>query len=77
MIFLDLNMPKASGFEVLQFIQRLGLCAQTATVVMTTSNAVSDRERCLALGVKQFVTKPPHFDDLLRILKDLEPLLQR
>jgi CheY-like chemotaxis protein len=75
LILLDLNMPRANGFEVLQFIHRLELCAHTVTVVMTTSNAVSDRERCLAMGVKQFMTKPPRFDDLLAMLKRLEVYL--
>jgi CheY-like chemotaxis protein len=76
LILLDLNMPKASGFEVLDFLKRTRLCADTATVVMTTSNAISDRDRCLAMGVKKFITKPPHFDDLLALLKQLEPFLR-
>jgi CheY-like chemotaxis protein len=77
LIVLDLNMPRANGFEVLQFLERNGLCAGTTTVVMTTSNANSDRERCRALGVKQFLTKPPRFDDLLAMLRQLETYLVR
>ncbi len=75
LILLDLNMPRANGFEVMQFINAQGLCEDTSVVVMTTSNATSDRDRCLALGVKEFMTKPPGFDELLTLLKKLEMYL--
>jgi CheY-like chemotaxis protein len=76
LILLDLNMPRANGFDVLRHLGDRQLCREANVVVMTTSNAPSDRERCLALGAKDFVTKPSQFDDLLELLKRLESYLR-
>ncbi len=76
LILLDLNMPRANGYEVLRFIEQRALCKNSAVVVMTTSDAPNDRDRCLRLGAREFVTKPASFDALLDLLKQLEPYLE-
>ena len=76
LILLDLNMPRVNGFEVLRFLAAEHCCQATTVVVMTTSNAPRDQERSLELGAKACITKPPGFDDLLKVLSSFEPYLQ-
>ncbi|MBA2482544.1 MAG: response regulator [Planctomycetes bacterium] len=68
LILLDLNMPKVNGFEVLESIRSLDLCARCMVVILTTSSAPADHARCLALGANRFETKPSTYDDLLRLI---------
>ena len=69
-------MPRASGYDVLRFIDDRRCCQDSAVVVMTTSSTTSDRDRCLALGAREFVTKPSRFEDLLALLKQFERYLE-
>lgn len=65
LIFLDLNMPKLSGKDVLQEINKHPW-ENIATVIWTTSSKPEFRETCLQLGADYFVTKPNTF----RMLED-------
>jgi CheY-like chemotaxis protein len=76
LILLDLNMPRANGFEVLKFLSSRGLCRQTAVVVLTTSDTKADRERCVTLGARAMVTKPTDVEGLLALVKSLERYLK-
>jgi CheY-like chemotaxis protein len=42
---LDLNLPRADGFEVLKRLRDSRRCAEIPVVVMTSSAAQPDRER--------------------------------
>ncbi len=67
LIFLDLNMPKLSGKDVLQEIKKQPW-GNIATVIWTTSGKPESRETCLQLGADQFVTKPNTFSELENVL---------
>ncbi len=59
-IFLDINMPALDGFEVAaQATPLLDGKPTTVLVMLTSSDAPSDRERAASLPIIQgFVTKP-------------------
>lgn len=72
LVLLDLNLPRASGFDVLQFMRSRGIDrSRTSVVMMTTSTSSHDRSRALALGAAEFLTKPPLFDQLVDIARHL------
>ena len=54
MIILDLSLPKVSGFEVLEQNPRKDI----PVVIFSASQRVSDKERTLSLGAKEYVHKP-------------------
>jgi two-component system nitrate/nitrite response regulator NarL len=60
-IFLDLNMPEADGFEFLRDFNELpeGITNKSKIVVLTSSNSSKDREQVFEnKNVIQFITKP-------------------
>jgi CheY-like chemotaxis protein len=66
LVFLDVTMPRRSGFEVARAIKGdLGL-ADTTIIMLTAKGQAYDREAGLAAGADQYVTKPFDPDDLLR-----------
>jgi two-component system response regulator len=77
MVLLDLNMPRANGFEVLHFMGERHLVDQVPVVVLSTSRQSEDRKRCLALGAKAMHSKPESIQDLRRLVEDFRPYLER
>lgn len=77
MVLLDLNMPRANGFEVLDFMCVRHLVDQVPVVVLSTSRQSEDRKRCLALGAKAMHSKPESIHDLRQLVEDFRPYLER
>jgi two-component system response regulator len=60
-VFLDLNMPEWSGFDLLERVRAGGPIASVPMIVLTTSSEPADVERSYRLGANSFVTKPMDF----------------
>ena len=72
LILLDLNMPLMNGFEVLKQLRSHSEYASIPIVILTTSDAESDRRRACDLGADSFITKPPTLEQLLNTVIQLE-----
>jgi signal transduction histidine kinase/ActR/RegA family two-component response regulator len=78
-VFMDIQMPVLDGVEATLAIRdreaKLGL-ARTPVVALTAYAMQGDRERFLAEGLDDYVTKPVQTEDLLRALRRVwgEPL---
>jgi CheY-like chemotaxis protein len=68
LIFLDLNMPKKDGREVLQEIKANPDFCRIPIVVLTTSKAEEDILRSYNLGANSFISKPVTFNGLVEAL---------
>jgi Amt family ammonium transporter len=76
-VLMDCQMPVMDGFEATAEIRRLeaagGLHPQQTrrvAIVALTANAIrGDRERCIASGMDDYITKPIDRDNLLRTLR--------
>jgi DNA-binding response OmpR family regulator len=75
-VLLDLNLPRVSGFEVLESAQSADSLRELPICVLSTSAVVRDRERALQLGARSFFTKPSTFDGLVDLMRSIfEPVL--
>jgi DNA-binding response OmpR family regulator len=57
-VFLDLMMPKKTGYEVLEEVRKSPELKGVYVILLTAKGQDSDRERGLALGANEFMTKP-------------------
>lgn len=71
LILLDINMPRKNGFEILEELRAVPTYADLPVEILTTSSAHSERERSLALGANQFLTKPFSYDQSRILAKEL------
>ena len=69
LVFLDVMMPTANGFEVCRAIkQDLGL-AGTYVVMLTAKGQAYDRQQGVDAGADLYMTKPFDPDELLAIAR--------
>jgi len=76
LILIDLNLPKADGFEVLKRMRDSRRCAEVPVIVMTSSAAQPDRERSKSLGVDAYFRKQVGYDESLEIGALIKALLR-
>lgn len=75
LMLIDLNLPKADGFEVLKQMRDSKRCAEIPVIVMTSSAAQPDRERSKSLGVDAYFRKQVGYDASLEIGRLIKKLL--
>jgi CheY-like chemotaxis protein len=63
LLLLDLKMPLANGFEVIEWVRARPRLAPLRIVVLTTSDQSRDIDRAHRLGANSFLVKPVSFDD--------------
>ena len=71
-IFLDLNLPKMNGLEVLEKIKADNSLKSIPVVILTTSNSQEHIARSYHLSANCYVTKPVDFDNFLNVVKTIE-----
>ena len=69
LIFLDLNMPKLNGKQVLMEVKKINLLKAIPVIMYSTSFAPHDIEEVTRLGAAFHLLKPSRFEDLCRSLK--------
>ena len=68
LILMDENMPHMNGIEATKIIREYEDEGQHIPIIAVTANAlVKDRERFLAIGMDDYVSKPYTEDDIVRI----------
>lgn len=69
-ILMDCQMPRLDGFETTRRIRRLATpMAQVRIIAMTANAMPGDRERCLEVGMDDYLTKPVKLEALRAVLE--------
>jgi len=69
LIFTDINMPVMDGLKLVSLLRNDAGYKNTPIVIITTEGAQEDRERAMALGADDYVTKPIQANRVLDIAK--------
>jgi two-component system chemotaxis response regulator CheY len=69
LIITDINMPDINGLELINFVKKSPTYRQTPLFILSSEGREQDRERGLALGASEYLTKPFEPEALLALVR--------
>ena len=70
LVLLDVMLPGASGFELMEYLRPMG----TPVIFITAKNSLNDRVRGLRMGAEDYIVKP---FEVLELLARVDVVLRR
>jgi len=71
LILTDINMPIMDGLKLVSLIRNDPQYKEVPVVVITTEGAQEDRDRALALGADEYITKPIQTAKIIEVVRRL------
>lgn len=71
LILTDINMPIMDGLKLVSLIRNDPQYKAVPVVVITTEGAQEDRDRALALGANEYITKPIQTAKIIEVVRRL------
>jgi len=72
LLLLDIRLPKADGFEVLEWLQNNREFRPAQVVIFSSSCDPKDMEKAKALGADEYLVKPVGLDAYMELVRDFE-----
>jgi CheY-like chemotaxis protein len=74
-VFIDINMPKLNGFDLIKQIRRQPSLAKLPLVLVTSENTITNNFRAKWANCR-FLSKPRTSDDVQEFREQVQTLLQ-
>lgn len=71
LVLLDLNLPRMSGMELLEWIRQQPSLASLPVIIFTSSDQPKDQERAKLLGADDYIVKPADVNQIGEIIRSL------
>ena len=69
LILMDIMMPELDGYETTEAIRAMPEYEQLPIIALTAKAMKGDREKSIASGASDYITKPVDVDQLLSLMR--------
>jgi CheY-like chemotaxis protein len=70
LIFMDVNMPEMDGYDTTRLIRQMPEPFCKIPIIALTADAMQeDKEKCIAVGMNDYISKPFRLDEIEEVLK--------
>ncbi len=68
-VLMDIMMPEMDGYETIQIIRKEAKHKNLPIIAVTAKAMIGDRQKCIASGASDYITKPVKTDQLLSLMR--------
>ncbi|HCN82533.1 MAG TPA: hybrid sensor histidine kinase/response regulator, partial [Sphingobacteriaceae bacterium] len=68
-VLMDIMMPEMDGYETIQIIRKDNKNKHLPIIAVTAKAMIGDRQKCIASGASDYITKPVKTDQLLSLMR--------
>lgn len=69
MVLMDIMMPDMDGFQAITEIKKLKEFSSIPIITITAQAMPGDREKCIAAGANDYLSKPVNIDHLMAMIQ--------
>jgi CheY-like chemotaxis protein len=68
-VLMDMMMPEMDGYETIREIRAMNEYKNLPILAVTAKAMMGDREKCIAVGASDYISKPVDIDQLISLLR--------
>jgi CheY-like chemotaxis protein len=69
LVLIDMMMPEIDGYEAILYLRATSGYNSIPMIAVTAQAMLGDREKCLAAGASDYVSKPIDIDKLMLVIE--------
>jgi len=69
LVLMDIMMPEMDGYETMTAIRKMNKFKNMPIIALTAKAMKGDREKSIAAGASDYITKPVDTDQLLSLMR--------
>ncbi len=69
LVLMDVMMPQMDGYEATVEIRKMDEFSKLPIIALTAKAMKGDKEKCLAVGMSDYISKPVNVEQLLSLMR--------